>query len=67
MTIKEYEKQNPEWDIFNEFELEFAEPDNSKEAKQNLEYVLLAYPMDLESIAIVVRSYYNGTINWEEY
>lgn len=67
MTIEEYQKENPDWDMLNEFEIEFANPEDSKEAEKNLEYVLREYPFDLQALAIVVRSYYNGTINWERF
>ena len=64
MTIEEYKKENPDWDISSEWELDFAEADRHNEAVANLEYVLLHHPMDVEAVAIVVRSYYGDTIDW---
>ena len=66
MTINEYEKQNPNWDIYMQCELEFADPDNRKEAEENLQYVLDNY-CDLQALAVVVRSYYGGVIEWERF
>jgi len=66
MTIENYLKENPDFDIYMECELEFANPDDSKEAEENLKYVLDNEP-DLQTIAVVVKSYYNGTIKWERY
>ena len=63
MTIEEYQLLNPDWDIEDECVLEFAEPDNGKEAKKNIEWVLENYP-NYEILAIVMRSYYFGTVNW---
>jgi len=63
MTIEEYQLLNPGWDIEDEYELDFVEPDNEKEAKKNIEWVLENCP-DYEILAIVMRSYYLGTINW---
>jgi hypothetical protein len=63
MTIEKYLKENPNFDILLECELEFAEPDNSEEAKENVKWVLKNYP-NFESLAVVVRSYYCGTIEW---
>ena len=63
MTIEEYILSNPDWDIEVEYELEFVEPDNEKEAKKNIEWVLKNCP-DYENLAIVMRSYYLGIINW---
>jgi len=63
MTIREYQLLNPDWDIKDEYVLEFAEPDNEKEAKENIEWVLENCP-DYEILSIVMRSYYLGTINW---
>ncbi len=67
MTIKEYMKENQDYDVLEDIELPFANPDDSKEAEVNLEYVLREYPFDLQALAVVVRSYYDGTILWENF
>lgn len=73
MTIEKYINEvNENFDIFNECELTFAEPDNSKEAKENLLWVLKESwglkPLDiLQMISVVVVSYYNGIIEWESF
>lgn len=66
MTIKNYMKENPDFDIYMECELEFADPEDAKEAEENLQYVLDNEP-DLQAIAVVVRSYYGTTIEWERF
>ena len=66
MTIEKYIEENPDFDIYMECELEFANPDDSKEAEENLKYVLDNEP-DLQAIAVVVKSYYGGIIEWERY
>lgn len=66
MTIEKYMKENPEWDIYMDCELKFAEPDHSKEAEENLNWVLDNEP-DLQALAVVVKSYYGNTIEWERF
>lgn len=66
MTIEKYIEKNQDFDINDELELEFANPDDSKEAEENLRYVL-DNELDLQALAVVVRSYYNGTIQWERF
>lgn len=66
MTIEKYMKENPEWDIYMDCELEFAEPDNSKEAEKNINWVLANEP-DLQALATVIKSYYGDTIEWERF
>ena len=63
MTIEEYILLNPNWNIEVEYELDFVEPDNEKEAKENIKWVLKNCP-DYENLAIVMRSYYGNTIDW---
>jgi len=70
MTIEQYIKTNPEFILFQEHTLDFTEPDNGEEAKNNLLYVLANYndlkPNNLlEAISIVIRSYYMNTIDWD--
>jgi len=70
MTIEQYIKTNPEFILFKEHTLDFVEPDNGEEAKNNLLYVLANYndlkPNNLlEAISIVVRSYSMNTIDWD--
>ena len=66
MTIEEYLKDNPDFDIYLENELEFSNPNSSKEAEENLRYILDNEP-DLQALAIVVKSYYGGVIQWERF
>ena len=63
MTIEEYQLLHPDWDIEDEWELEFVEPDNEEEAIENVKWVLENCP-DYDILATVMRSYYLGTINW---
>ena len=73
MTIEAYIKTvDKDFDIFNVCELEFADVDNSKEAKENLLWVIKeAYglkPLDvLQMIATVVVSYHGGVVEWEQF
>lgn len=66
MTIEKYKEKDPDFDIYMECKLEFAEPDNSKEAMENIEYILND-EATLQALGVVVRSYYNGTIEWERF
>jgi len=63
MTIKDYIKTDEDFDIYTECELDFADPENSKEAIDNINWVLENTP-EFEALAVVVRSYYGHTINW---
>jgi hypothetical protein len=63
MTIKKYIELNEDFDILEECELEFSEPDNKREARENIEWVLENIPT-FEALAVVVRSYYGDTIDW---
>ena len=73
MTIEAYIKTvNMDFDIFDVCELDFVEKDNTKEAKENLLWVIKeAYglkPLDiLQMIAIVVVSYHGGVVEWEQF
>ena len=67
MTIKKYLEENEDFDFLAAYELDFVECENSKEAHENLKYVIneikdLDADTILEAIFIVFRSYYNGTI-----
>jgi len=64
MTIEQYIKQNPDWKLDSEYELDFTEPDNEAEAVTNIKYVLANNPT-INTLAIVMRSYYGDTITWE--
>ena len=68
MTIKEYKKINKDWDILEECELSFADPNNAKEAKTNIMWVIdefMGLPDEIfEAIGIVVNSYYGSTEIW---
>ena len=61
MTIEKYIEENPDFDIYNEVDLEFANPSDSYEAEENLEYIL-DNGLDLHALAVVIRSYYGDTI-----
>jgi hypothetical protein len=63
MTIEKHLKINPSFDILSMCDLDFAEPDNRREARENVEWVLKNCP-EFEALAVVVRSYYNDTIDW---
>lgn len=63
MTIKDYIEENPYFDIHMECELEFAEPDDEQEAKENIKWVLKNSPT-FEALSVVMNSYYSNTIEW---
>ncbi len=63
MLIEEYIKENEDFDILGECELEFANPEDSQEAKENIQWVL-DNECSLEALSVVVCSYYGGTIDW---
>lgn len=63
MLISDYLLTNPDWDIYDDSELEFAEPSSHDEAVANMQWVLDNEP-DLQALGIVVCSYYGDTIDW---
>jgi len=70
MTIEQYKKDNPEFEILKVHKLDFVEPDNTEEAKTNLLYVANNYKefnanIVLEAVDIAVRSYNEDTIDWD--
>jgi len=64
LTIKEYISLYPEWNIYDEYELKFAEPDNQEEAIENIKWVKENCEDYYICLAIVISSYYVGTIDW---
>lgn len=64
MTIADQLLINPDFDIYSECELEFANPSDANEAAENLQWVLDNEPT-LQALGVVVCSYYGDTINWE--
>ena len=72
MKIEEYIKTNEDFDIFDQCELEFANHDESKEAEENILWAIEETrgmkPLDvLQAIAVVVKSYHGGVVEWERY
>lgn len=63
MLISDYLLTNPDWNIYGECELEFADPASHDEAVANMQWVLDNEP-DLQALGVVVRSYYGDTISW---
>jgi hypothetical protein len=62
MTIEKYiEEVDEGFCLEEEYELNFVDRDNSNELIENIEWALNNSP-EFESIATVLRSYYNGTI-----
>ena len=61
MTIEEYTEKNPNFEVENEWVLDFVERDNERELQENIEYILKHSP-DFEALAAVCRSYYGDTI-----
>lgn len=66
MTIENYLKENGDWHIDDETELEFANPKDEKEAKENLQWAI-DNQTGLHGLAVVVKSYYGGVIEWESF
>ena len=64
MTILKHLENDQNWDLYEDNKLNFAEPNNSSEAEENLSWVLENDPC-LEGVTIVVRSYHTGIIKWE--
>lgn len=63
MTIEQYLKDNPDFDIYGECELEFADSDSHDEAVENMQWVFDNEP-ELRALGVVVASYYGGVIDW---
>lgn len=66
MLIREFEKENPDWDIYDQETLSFVEEDNEEEAVQNIEYVFQKYA-DLETLSVVMKSYSGHIMPWENW
>lgn len=64
MTIVDYLKENEDFDIDMECELEFANPSDEKEAKENMQWVLDNEPT-LQRLGVVICSYYGDTIDFQ--
>ena len=72
MTISEHIKTNEDFDIFDNLELQFANPDDHREAEENLLWVINECngmePTDiLQAISVVVRSYHGCVIEWDRF
>ena len=63
MTIEEYKKEHPDFDIRNYYTLDFVDPEDGYEEILNIEYVLTNYPT-FNILSIVIRSYNSGIILW---
>jgi len=64
MTIKEHLLINEDFEIEMECELEFANPSDANEAKENIQWVLDNNPT-LDALGTVICSYYGGTIDFQ--
>jgi len=63
MLISDYLLTNPDYDIYSEWELEFADSESHDEAVANMQWVL-DNDMGLQALGVVVSSYYGGVIDW---